>query len=194
MIPVLERWILTSARLSEVLESLGQVLQILVRNGSRRREVAVDAKDIRLVRALYCFAVVTYMRCFTTGRRESLTIEEVRAVTPRDLALHEKIRRLRNKHFAHAVDDEEGATVLVVKKDAASRVVGFHIFSVVLASDTAPEVRRFMVLARKVARHASRNETVAGNALAAAVFGKGKRWKELLRVGEHITNSGGSFD
>jgi hypothetical protein len=175
--PELERWLILAARLKEVREALSFVTELLAKGSSRRKEIELDGKDIQLVRGLYCFAVVTYIRCFATGRRRGLNIADVNGLTPIDLETHAAIHMLRNRHFAHPVADEEGASVLIVQS-RGSRHAGFAVFNVVLASSSSGDVRRFTALVRKVARYVELKENAAGDALAQATFGRQARRKQ----------------
>ena len=158
--PELERWLILAARLREVREALTHVSELFVKGGPRRKKMLLQGKEIRLVRALYCFAVVTYIRCFATGRRRGLKISDVHGLSARDLETHEDIHVLRNKHFAHPVADEEGASILIIQP-RGSRGAGFAVASSVLASSSPEDVRRFTSLVRRVARHIDLNEQLA---------------------------------
>lgn len=181
--PELERWLILAARLKEVCQALTSVTELLVRGGSRRTEIALGERDIQLVRSLYCFAVITYIRCFATGRRRGLNISDVRGLSPQNLETHEDVRTLRNHHFAHPVADEEEALVLIVRPHG-SRRAGFRVFDTVLASSSSSDVRRFASLVRKVARHVELKEHLTGDALAQAIFGAQARWRDCLRIGK----------
>jgi hypothetical protein len=70
-----------------------------------------------VARALWEDAVVTYGRCFNTGRRSSVVdkLEPLVAALPQSLrTTHDEILHWRNKHVAHRVDERYEQTQVVV--------------------------------------------------------------------------------
>lgn len=182
----LERWLLLEGRLSEV----ERALLLLIENFDSATKVGPEIEMLpdksSLVRPLYCFAVVTYMRCFGGGRRAPLKIDEVPNISERNRKVHEDIRLLRNHHYAHAVSDEEGAHVLAIPLQPGIRA-GFAVFEVVLAGPSEPDLKAFIALVRKIRRFVRVQEREVGNRLARATFGPTAKWVTCLRNGRLAT-------
>ncbi len=71
------------------------------------QEVSAENPDPVLLDALSTAALVRYSRCFTTGIRARLSIEELSTASPTDIDLHERIRGIRDWHIAHPVNEQE---------------------------------------------------------------------------------------
>lgn len=146
----LEDWLTIEGRLDEVCEAL-DALTVILRDWFRQTVSPPLAEGVAVqIRSLYCFAAITYIRCFSSGRRPRLDIAQVRTVTAKDRELHEDIRTMRNQYLAHAVADEEGAHVYLHAKPEERKPTGFLVLAVALASDGRPAIRRFAALSRKV--------------------------------------------
>jgi len=135
-------------------------------------------------RCLYCFATVTYSRCFSSGRRKKLRIGDVAALTDRDRELHENVRRLRNQFFAHAVSDEEDARVLLHAKGLSEEPNGFVVMQVVLMGDGHETAQQFLSLVRKVRAHLASRISEAGDEMAKAFFGPDATWAKCAPRGK----------
>jgi hypothetical protein len=181
----LEQWLILGARLKEVGRAVADVVDIYSGTG-KGRDLKVSNDKVALVRPLYCFSVVTYIRCFGGGRRPPLKIEEIPQLTARDRKTHEEASRLRNKHYAHAVADEEGASILITQSQGALKS-GFVTYDVTIATPNVAEVRAFLSLVRKVSRFVLRKEHESGNALAQAVIGPKATWTKCLKHGAAAT-------
>lgn len=176
----LEGWLMIDGRLDEVCEAL-DALTVILRDWSRQTVSPPLAEGVAIqIRSLYCFAAITYIRCFSSGRRPRLDIAQVRTVTAKDRELHEDIRTMRNQYLAHAVADEEGAHVYLHAKPEERKPTGFLVLAVALASDGRPAIRRFAALSRKVRAFVRRCVASAGNDIARAFLGPGATWAKYL--------------
>lgn len=83
-----------------------------------------DQLSLHLVDALSTAAVIRYCRCFEGGVRLRLARETVAAIDPRYSKLHDYFFALRQKHFAHSVNEfeENCVTVAVVEAPAPKQV------------------------------------------------------------------------
>jgi hypothetical protein len=81
--------------------------------------------DLTVAEALSIAAVIRYCRCFTTGIRQKLDIENLTALSADEIAIHYRIRDVRNWHVAHPINLQEvHALHLIVNDDAnASELV-----------------------------------------------------------------------
>ncbi|RYX80152.1 hypothetical protein EON83_29855 [bacterium] len=138
-----------------------------------------DKFDALLVRSLYCFAVVTYIRCFNSGKRLTLKISEIKGLTQNQLIFHERLRGIRNQHLAHAVSEEEAAHIYVIADAGTKCPIGFRVQNGVLASDGERDVKRMIALVKKVRKHVHMRSFQFGDEIAKAVFGPKAKWKKL---------------
>jgi hypothetical protein len=165
-------------RLAEVEAAFDRLLEV---EGVMGPQGNVDGQpyDSLLARSLYCFGVVTYMRCFTTGKRPTLRIEDVEGVTRRQLQLHASMRQLRNQHLAHAVCEEEAAHIYLVHSERHGRIASFHVLNAVLSSGGVGEARRMVSLVRMVRKHVQRRICKLGDDVAKDFFGPTATWRKL---------------
>jgi hypothetical protein len=183
----LENWLILGSRLREIEEVLDRLVSIYAAAGKKRPILDVPAEKGALMRPLYCFAVVTYVRCFGGGRRPPLRIDDVPRLTARNRQAHDEASRLRNKHFAHAVADEEGAQILAIPPQGIHKA-GFAVHEVTLSSPNLVGLREFLGLVRKVRRFAKRKEHEVGNVLAKAILGPSSTWTKGLKNGADAIN------
>jgi hypothetical protein len=174
----LEEWLVLDHRLREVEEALWLVHGSL---GRSRKSKVVPAGSTISTRSHYCFAAITYMRCFSSGRYRRLHIEAIPGLTATNLETHTAIREIRNTFFAHAVADQEGEHVYL-HAPAGGGVNGFATLSVVLLCDSKATVRNFLNLVAKVRKFVSRRTAEVGDKIAKRFFGSSASWQELSTV------------
>lgn len=99
----------------------------------RLRELTQElTKDGDLLEAYSIAALVRYSRCFTSGSRPKLHIEDLAAATSDEINVHHHIRGARDWHIAHPVNLQEVHAVhLIVATSEASApmVLGASSFS-----------------------------------------------------------------
>ncbi len=91
-----------------------------------------EHSDPVVVDALSTAALVRYSRCFTSGSRERLRIEQLVTATPNEIDLHDWLRGVRDWHIAHPVNLQEvHALYLIVDSspEATSGALGISSFS-----------------------------------------------------------------
>ena len=92
-------------------------------------ELDKDEPDHVVVDALASAAVVRYARCFTSGNRGSLDPAEVAGSGESGAsALHERVVGVRNWHVAHAINQQEAHSLMVIvhrAADAPQAIAGF---------------------------------------------------------------------
>jgi hypothetical protein len=169
-------------RLNEVTEALIALEKSLGSMSKKNSVASHEPYNSMHVRSLYCFAVITYIRCFTSGRRPTLDIAQVANLTPKQISLHERLRVVRNQHLAHAVVWEEEAHVYLRGGSKDQPPNGFHIIQAVLASDGPQEIRSFRTLVAKVKTHIHRRITAIGDEVARSFFGSKARWEKLTKA------------
>jgi hypothetical protein len=172
-------------RLSEVAQALGALETTLGKMSPVGSGLNREPYDSLSVRSLYCFAVVTYIRCFTTGRRQTLEIANVPRIGKRQLELHRRIRAVRNQHLAHAVVWEEAAHVYLRVAEDDNKPYAFHVIQAVLASDGPEEIRKFRALVARVRAHVLTRVAAIGNEVARDIFGPKAKWSELANKSQN---------
>jgi hypothetical protein len=88
------------------------------------QEAESDSPETVLLDALSAAAIVRYFRCFTTGRRERLRIEQLPSATEAETALHERICGMRNWHISHPVNQQEAHAVYVIVDESPGATTG----------------------------------------------------------------------
>ena len=120
-----------------------------------RRLHAVPAtrqNDPIVAQALLIAALISYCRCFTSGGRERLRIENLLAATPEEVAMHEHMRGVRDWHIAHPVNLQEVHAVhLIVDEspDARPLVKGISSYSAVSSPLTTAQMETVLSLCGK---------------------------------------------
>ncbi len=174
----LANWLTLEHRLAEVEKALEMLLPLLAQAEPASAK-GKEADASLLVRSLYCFAVVTYVRCFNSGRRQRLKIDDMTGVGRRQRELHDSIVATRNRHLAHAVDDEEETYIFLCRDPGKIELKGFHVLSVVLASDSLVTARRFLALVRRIRRYTNREASRVGDEVARTFFRRNAKWSKL---------------
>ena len=116
------------------------------------QEVSAENPDPVLLDALSTAALVRYSRCFTTGIRARLSIEELSTASPTDIDLHERIRGIRDWHIAHPVNEQEVHALYVIldgSPEATTGAIGFSSFSSVESPLQPFEVSAMLELCEK---------------------------------------------
>jgi hypothetical protein len=97
------------------LVSITDDLEFVIRACERLhvKMVAAEAVDPVVARALWMSALVAYARCFKTGKRRRLTLEDVKALPLQGdvVEWHWFLMNMRNKHIAHSVNPFEIVSV-----------------------------------------------------------------------------------
>jgi hypothetical protein len=96
------------------------------------QESEADNPDPNLLDALSTAAIIRYTRCFATGMRERLSIEELPSATDADIELHKRLRGIRDWHVAHPVNQQEVHAIYIIVDEspgATSGAVGISSFS-----------------------------------------------------------------
>jgi len=131
--------------------------------------------------ALYTQALVSYVRCFTSGRRKGLTLE-IFAGKPELLVKHQDIKGIRDKHVAHPVDNLERWDVLVAARGETGKAVGLGIHSWFFVSAATDELRSFLQLIMFVERWIKSRIQEVGDSLAKVVIGPRATWRSAQRA------------
>lgn len=131
--------------------------------------------------ALYTQALVSYVRCFASGRRSSLhrTIFDER---PELAEIHDQFKGIRDKHISHSVDDSlEHVKIMVAAEDETAPARGLGVQFWHFVGDGPEELRKFLSLVEFVSDHLAKEETRLGDELAKRVLGPDATWKSAQR-------------
>ena len=126
--------------------------------------------------ALYTQALVSYVRCFSSGRRKGLG-QEIFAEKPELLAAHTDIKLIRDKHVAHSVSNHEHCNVLVAAKNPDAPAVGLGIRYWFFVGGDQKHMRLFLKATTFASKHVQREIKVKGNELAKLVIGPRATWR-----------------
>jgi len=131
--------------------------------------------------ALHTQALVSYARCFTSGRRKGLGVA-VYSAKPEYLAIHNDIKSLRDKHVAHSVGKSEHCNVLVAAKDETSPAEGLGVRYWFLAGGDGKYMKNFLKIAEFSQRHTATEIERVGNLLSKKYLGSKATWKKAQRA------------
>ncbi|MBW5284573.1 hypothetical protein ACS0Y7_04535 [Burkholderia gladioli] len=133
-------------------------------------------------KALYTQALVSYVRCFASGRRNFLrrTIFDSRP----DLAdIHDQFKGMRDRHISHSVDDSlEHVKILVAAEDETAPAQGLGVQFWHFMGDGPDGLRKFLTLVEFVVDYLDNEETRLGDELAQRVLGPDTTWKAAKRA------------
>ena len=131
--------------------------------------------------ALHTQALVSYVRCFTSGRRKELS-SDIYSLKPEFVALHGQVKDLRDKHVAHAVGNDEHCNVLVAAKDTTSPAVGLGVRYWFFAGSDEKQMKAFLRMTEFAAKHVAAEVKRTGDALAKKMLGARATWKGAQRA------------
>lgn len=120
--------------------------------------------------ALQFQALVSYVRCFSTGRRSALT-RSIFDGQPEFENAHEEFKRVRDQHVAHPAGKHEHNELLIAAKSAESAAHGIGSYNFFFAGFPENDLRRFLKLVRFVEKKVSMEEKLLGDELARDVIG-----------------------
>jgi hypothetical protein len=152
-----------------------EAIQILVGAPMLFRESGVVA------RALYTQALVSYVRCFTSGRRKGL---DTAIFSDREdmLTAHNEFKDIRDKHVAHPVGKLEHWGILVAAKDPNSPAVGLGLQNWFYVGAPLAELKAFLKLILFVENHLDDEVNRTGDLLAKAIVGPKATWRSAERA------------
>lgn len=131
--------------------------------------------------ALQFQALVSYVRCFSTGRRSALS----KAIFAGDQALeqaHEDFKKVRDQHVAHPAGKHEHNELLIAAKSATSAARGIGSYNFSFAGFAEKDLRRLLKLLRFVAKKVELEEKQLGDELARAVMGPKATYAKARRA------------
>lgn len=127
--------------------------------------------------ALQTQALVSYVRCFSTGRRTALT-REVFKLKPQFERAHDEFKKLRDQHVAHPAGPHEHNELIVAAKSADSAAHGVGSYNFFFASFAPKGLKRFLALLLYVEKAAESEEIRLGDEMAREMIGPRSSWKK----------------
>lgn len=131
--------------------------------------------------ALQTQALVSYVRCFSTGRRTALT-RGIFAKKPELEAAHDEFKKLRDQHVAHPAGKHEHNELLLAAKTPDWPAHGLGSYSFFFVGFAVKDMRRFLSLLKFVAEEAEQEERQLGNELAREVVGPKSSYLKAKRA------------
>src|SRR2546428_6151468 len=118
--------------------------------------------------ALWTSALVAYFRCF--GQGERLRLRPAILFSAEQIRAHDAMKRVRDQHLAHSIDDLSLARIeIVLEPEARPGVFGVAALATRLIAPEPKEIERFRGLVGTAAAWVeSRFQAVQGELLAAA--------------------------
>jgi len=126
--------------------------------------------------ALYTQALVSYVRCFSSGRRKGLN-QDIFAKNPALLAAHADIKSIRDKHVSHPVSEHEHCNVLVAAENQDAPAVGLGVRYWFFVGGDQKHMRQFLKVTEFASKYVQREIKVKGDKLAKLVIGPRATWK-----------------
>ena len=130
--------------------------------------------------ALYTQALVSYFRCFASGRRKGLS-QDIFSSKPVFLAIFTDVKSIRDKHVAHPVSEHEHCNILVAASDANSQAVGLGVRYWFFAGGDDKHMKQFLQLAKFTDKHVSSEVRAKGDELSKEILGPRATWRSAQR-------------
>ncbi|MGV3681343.1 MAG: hypothetical protein ACO1PM_16705 [Acidovorax sp.] len=127
--------------------------------------------------ALYTQALISYSRCFATGKRSKLN-SSIFSGNAHQLALHQEIKDLRDKHAAHSVGPHEHCSIMVAAKDPNSKAEGLGVQYWFFVGGDAAHMKAFLKLAMFAQKHVRAERKRVGDQLAKKYLGPRSTWQK----------------
>lgn len=109
-------------------------------------------RDDTIVRSLWSSALISYVRCFGSGRRARLDVVIFDHLQGDPIGAHQYYVNTRNKHIAHPVNAFEEIRVGLLTDDSGA-VVGMGHLATFRISDSSEGVTQLGALASEAMRH-----------------------------------------
>ena len=138
--------------------------------------------------ALQTQALVSYVRCFSTGRRTALN-RDIFAANTKFAKDHEEFKKVRDQHVAHPAGPHEHSELIVAAESPESPAIGIGSYNFFFAGFAPKDLRRFLSLVRFVARHAEAEEKRLGDDMARNIIGPKATYAKARGVFHHVVDS-----
>jgi hypothetical protein len=129
-----------------------------------------------LAHALYTQALVSYVRCFSSGRRRALK-KSVFSDRPELSELHDRLKTIRDRHLSHPVDKLELCGVYVAATSENSSALGIGVEHWFFFSSGPKELKQFIRLVRFVRKNVKEEIQSIGDEIARDIMGSKYTWR-----------------
>lgn len=108
-----------------------------------------DSKESTLIQSLWTSALISYVRCFATGKRFGLSEDILLKFEGEPIEVHNYYKNLRDKNIAHSVNPFEQIKIGVVLShpDSEKEVLGIANLGMKHISGVADDVRQLAQIA-----------------------------------------------
>jgi len=130
--------------------------------------------------ALYTQALVSYVRCFASGRRKGLD-RNLFDDRPDLQKIHDDVKAIRDRHVSHPVGDYERCTMLIAAKDEDSAAKGIGVHHLFFSGAGAKDLKAFLKVVSFAHKYVSSELTRVGDTVAKDVIGKGATWSSAQK-------------
>lgn len=137
--------------------------------------------------ALQTQALVSYVRCFSTGRRTALN-RGVFAARPEFEKDHDEFKKLRDQHVAHPAGPHEHNELIVAAIAPDSGAYGIGSYSFFLIGFASRDLRRFLSVLLYVAKKAEEEERRLGDEMARETIGPKSSLAKARRAFASVVN------
>lgn len=127
--------------------------------------------------ALYTQALVSYVRCFASGRRHFLK-RDIFANHPELVAEHDRAKATRDRHISHSVDELEHVNVLVAAESPDSAALGLGVRYWFFVRDEIDGLKRMLELVKFVDSHVADEIERLGDRVATDIMGSPTSWAD----------------
>jgi hypothetical protein len=113
---------------------------------------AEPPRDHVLMEALGIAALIRYCRCFTSGSRSKLIIDDLASATSEEIELHDYLRGVRDWHIAHPVNKQEVHAVHLIVNASTSgqpELLGLSSFSSVALPLDSKQIELALSITKK---------------------------------------------
>lgn len=174
--------------LEHLLSTLGDLRRAKQALGYLHSSPGLFREGGAIASALYTQALVSYVRCFTSGRRKGLDAS-IFDGHPKLAERHKEVKGIRDRHIAHPVSELERWDVLVAAESETSGVVGLGVHNWFFVGGAQADIKAFLQLIAFVDKKVSVKLTAVGNALAKELMGSKATWRTAQKsFWEHITH------
>ena len=138
--------------------------------------------------ALQTQALVSYVRCFATGRKNTLN-RDVFLSKPELEKDHDEFKKLRDQHVAHSTGSHEHNELIVAADSPDSAAYGIGSYNFFFAGFAPKDLKRFLSLLLYVMKQAKEEETRLGNEMAREMIGSKSSWAKARLAFSKVIHS-----
>lgn len=133
-----------------------------------------------LASALYTQALVSYIRCFTSGRRKG--IDRSMLDSKPDLQkIHDDVKLIRDQHVSHPVSDYERCTLLLAANSSSAKPQGLGVHHLFFSGAGPKDLKDFRRLVKYVHKEVVNELNQIGTVIARDLIGPRITWRNAQK-------------